>query len=152
MQKKSSDIPLYGIVSITYSESNFTAIDGIERPGSYDQRWIINLSGGYIFSSKWEASFKFRFATGTPFTPFNSNGTQSIANYNTGRFDPVHSLDIRVDRRWDFDGWNLIAYIDIQNIYNNKNSFTNRFNYREMTVDKESTIGLLPSIGISVEF
>ncbi len=152
MQKKSSDIPLYGIVSITYSESNFTGLDGIERPGSYDQRWIINLSGGYIFSSKWEASFKFRFATGTPYTPFNSNGTQSVANYNTGRFDPVHSLDIRVDRRWDFDGWNLIAYIDIQNIYNNKNSFTNRFNYREMTVDKESTIGLLPSIGISVEF
>lgn len=152
MQKKSSEVPLYGIVSITYSESNFTAIDGIERPGSYDQRWIINLSGGYIFSSKWEASFKFRFATGTPFTPFNSNGTQTASKYNTGRFDAVHSLDLRVDRRWDFDGWNLIAYIDIQNIYNNKNSFTNRFNYREMKVDNESTIGLLPSIGISVEF
>lgn len=152
MQKKSSVIPLYGILSITYSESYFTGLDGIERPGKYDQRWIVNLSGGYIFSSKWEASFKFRFATGIPYTPFNSDGSQTIANYYTARFKSVHSLDLRVDRRWDFDGWNLIAYIDIQNIYNNKNSNSIKYNYREGKVEDSSTIGLLPSIGISVEF
>lgn len=152
MQKKSSSTPFYGIFSLTYSKADFTGLDGIERAGSYDQRLILNLSGGYIFSSKWEASVRFRFATGTPYTPFNNDGTQTIAAYNSERFKPVHSLDIRVDRRWNFSGWNLIAYIDIQNIYNNKNSNSIRWNYREEKVNSQSSIGLLPSIGLSMEF
>ena len=152
MQKKSSSTPFYGIFSLTYSKADFTGLDGIERAGSYDQRLILNLSGGYIFSSKWEASVRFRFATGTPYTPFNNDGTQTIAAYNSERFKPVHSLDIRVDRRWNFSGWNLIAYIDIQNIYNNKNSNSIRWNYREGKVNSQSSIGLLPSIGLSMEF
>lgn len=152
MQKKSSQIPHYGILSITYSESRFTAIDGIERAGSFDQKWIINLSAGYIFNNKWEASLKFRFATGNPFTPFNPDGTQSVVNFNSSRFKPVHSLDLRIDRRWDFERTALITYIDIQNIYNRKVSNTIRWDYRKGEIDDQSSIGILPSIGISLEF
>jgi hypothetical protein len=152
IQKKSSSIPNYGILSITYSEAKFTGLDNVERDGTYDQRWIINLTGGYIFNKKWEASFKFRFATGSPYTQYNSNGGQSLINYNTSRFNPFHSLDIRVDRRWEFDGWTLITYLDIQNIYNNKYSNTLRWDARKGYAENESSIGLLPSIGVSAEF
>ncbi|MFA7289089.1 MAG: TonB-dependent receptor [Melioribacteraceae bacterium] len=152
LQKKSSDTPGYGILSVTYSESFFKGLDGIERAGSFDQKWIINLSGGYSFNEKWEVSSRFRFATGNPYTPFNSDGSQSVVNYNAYRFEPTHSLDIRVDRRWDLGGLNLITYIDIQNIYNNKNTNTIRYDYRKGEVDKSSSIGLLPSIGVSLEF
>jgi len=152
VQKKSSNIPHYGILSITWSEAYFTALDGIRRSGSYDQKWIINLTAGYIFNNKWETSFKFRFATGNPFTPFNSDGTQSVVNFNSNRFKPFHSLDVRVDRRWDFERIALITYLDIQNIYNNKNSNTIRFDYRKGEIDNQSSIGLLPSIGVSLEF
>ncbi|MFA7227386.1 MAG: TonB-dependent receptor, partial [Melioribacteraceae bacterium] len=152
LQKKSSDIPSYGIVSVTWSESVFAGLDGVERPGSYSQNWILNLTGGYIFNKKWEASFKFRFATGNPYTQFNTDGTQSVINYNMSRFDSNHSLDVRVDRRWDFDGWAMITYIDIQNIYNQKNTYTIRWDYRKGRVADQSSIGLLPSIGVSVEF
>jgi hypothetical protein len=152
LQKKSSDTPNYGILSVTWSESNFTGLDGIKHPGSYSQNWIVNLTGGYIFNKNWEASFKFRFATGNPYTPFNNDGTQSAANYNSSRFKPVHSLDLRVDRRWDFDNWALITYLDIQNIYNNKNTNTIRWDYRNGKIDDQSSIGLLPSIGVSMEF
>jgi len=152
LQKKSSDEPLYGLLSLTFSETNFTALDGISRPGTYDQRIIGNLSGGYIFDEKWEASFKFRFATGSPYTPFNSDGTQSVSNYNTERFDAYHTLDMRVDRRWNFETWNLIAYIDIQNIYGRNNQTNIRWDARENKVDDEDSIGLLPSIGISIEW
>ncbi|KAF0151232.1 MAG: TonB-dependent receptor plug [Ignavibacteria bacterium] len=152
MQKKSSNTPHYAILSVTYSESNFKGIDQIKRAGTYDQRWIVNLSGGYIFNNKWEAALKFRFATGSPYTPFNSNGTQSVVNYNTARFKEFHSLDLRFDRRWNFDKWALITYLDIQNIYNNKQSNTIRWDYRKGEVDQQSSIGILPSIGISLEF
>ncbi|MFA7419351.1 MAG: TonB-dependent receptor [Melioribacteraceae bacterium] len=152
MQKKSSDTPHYALLSVTYSQARFTGVDGVERAGTYDQRWIMNLTGGYIFNKKWEASVKFRFATGNPYTPFNNNGTQSVANYNTARFKEFHSLDFRVDRRWDFETWTLITYLDIQNIYNNKQSNTIRWDYRKGEVDQQSSIGLLPSIGVSLEF
>lgn len=152
IQKKSSDTPLYGIFSATWSESKFKALDGISRSGSFDQNWIVNLTAGYIFNKKWEASMKFRFASGNPYTPFNKDGTQSASNYNSNRFKSVHSLDLRVDRRWDFEGWALITYIDIQNVYNNKNTNTIRWDYRKGEIDNQSSIGLLPSIGVSMEF
>lgn len=151
-QKRSSDVPHYALLSITYSESKFKGLDNVYRNGAYDQRIILNLSGGYIFNEKWEASFKFRFATGSPYTPYNNDGTQSIENFNSLRYPDSHSLDIRVDRRWNFEGWSLIAYIDVQNIYNRSNPSTINWDYKEMKSDIESSIGILPSIGVSIEF
>jgi hypothetical protein len=151
LQKKSSDSPYYGIFSLTFSKSYFTALDGIRRIGSYDQKWIINLSGGYIFDEKWELSSKFRFSTGKPFTPFNPDGSQNVLNYNLLRLDANHSLDVRLDRRWNFNNWMLITYIDIQNIYNHRNIGLITWDERTKQVDKEASIGILPSIGISIE-
>lgn len=152
IQKKLSQIPYYGILSLTYSESEFTALDGITRPGSYDQNWIFNVSGGYNINQFWEVSAKFRFASGKPYTPFNSDGTQNIDEYNSRRLKSAHSLDVRVDKRWFFSGWTLITYIDIQNIYNQNNLSGVRWDPREQKVDESSSIGILPSIGISAEF
>jgi len=151
MQKKSSGTNHYGILSVTYSESKFKALDGVERAGSYEQRWIVSLSAGYIFNERWEASVKFRYATGRPYTPYNPDGTQSVVNYNTGRFPEFHALDLRIDRRWNFNNWTLITYIDIQNIYNRKNSSSIRWDYEKKKVAENSSIGILPSIGISLE-
>lgn len=49
LQKKLSEVPHYGIVSISYTKSEFKGIDGIWRPGAFDQRWIINVGGGVPF-------------------------------------------------------------------------------------------------------
>lgn len=152
VQKKMSEIPLYGIFSLTYSKSDFTALDGIKRSGSYDQNWIINLSGGYRFNMYWEFSTKFRFASGRPYTPFDNSGKQSIEQYNQRRLKSFHSFDIRLDRRWLFDKWILIAYIDLQNVYNKRNLSGVRWDKEKMMVDETTSIGILPSIGITAEF
>ncbi|MCS7054477.1 MAG: TonB-dependent receptor [Ignavibacterium sp.] len=152
IQKKLSDTPYYGIFSFTYAKTDFTSLDGIRRAGAYDQNWIINLSGGYKISKYWEVSTKFRFASGRPYTPFKSNGTQLVSEYNSRRLKSAHSLDIRVDRRWNFKGWSLITYLDIQNIYNQKNLSGIRWDRQKNQVDESSSIGILPSIGISAEF
>ncbi len=151
IQKKMSEVPCYGTVSISYNQSKFTALDGIERPGSFDQTWIINLGGGYIVSEKWEFSTKFRYATGRPYTPLDENGQQMISVYNSVRLDPNHSLDVRVDRRWG-GSWGLISYIDIQNIYNKKPAVIPAIDPNTGEISKGAALGLLPSIGISAEF
>ena len=152
VQKKLSDTPFYGIMSLTISKSNFTPLDGIERAGLYDQNALFNISGGYKFSSEWEGSFKFRFASGSPYTLFDINGNQSVSDYNSRRLIPTHSLDLRIDKRWNFSSSVLIIYLDIQNIYNRKNTNSVRWDPRIMKVDESSSIGILPSLGISLEF
>jgi hypothetical protein len=151
-QKKLSNSPYFGIASLTYSITEYSALDNIERIGSYDQTWVFNVSGGYKISEEWETSFKFRYSTGRPYTPYNSDGTQSIIDYNSLRFSDNHSLDIRVDKFWFFSGWSLITYIDIQNIYNRKNLTGVRWDERTNSPDFNETIGILPSIGISAVF
>jgi len=153
IQKRLSDIPLYGLFSLTLSESRFKSLDGEERYGAYDSRVIMNLSAGYRLSKDWELSGKFRIATGMPTTPFNPDGTRNWELYNEGdRYSLFHALDIRVDKRWDFDNFYLVTYLDIQNIYGRKNESNYKWNYRTMQAEYSSSIGVLPSIGVSFEF
>jgi outer membrane receptor for ferrienterochelin and colicin len=152
LQKKLSGTPYYGIASLTYSVANYTALDNVERIGSYDQTWIVSLSGGYKISPEWEASLKFRYSTGRPYTPYNFDGTQNVSDYNSLRFPDNHSLDIRVDKLWFFSSWSLITYIDIQNIYNRKNITSVRWDERTQSPEFNEAIGILPSIGISAVF
>lgn len=152
LQKKLSDVPVYGIFSLTLNETKFTALDGVERFGSYDQRLILNLSGGYKFDENWEVSMKFRFATGRPITPFNADGTQSVANYLSERLPNPNSLDLRVDKFWFFDNFTLITYLDLQNIYASNNINAYRFNNRTKKIEENNSIGILPTIGVSLEF
>lgn len=153
LQKKLSDIPLYGILSVTVGRSRFTALDGVERAGSFDQPVLVALSVGYRFDERWEASARFRYGSGRPYTPFNADGSQDPERYNSERLAARHSLDLRVDRRWNFSAWNLIVYLDIQNIYGFKEQSGVRWNAREQRAETdESAIGVLPSIGVSAEF
>ncbi|MEX2088241.1 MAG: TonB-dependent receptor, partial [Bacteroidota bacterium] len=152
LQKRLSEIPCYGTVSLSYNNARFKGLDGVLRPSSFDQRWILNLGGGYIFDERWEVSARFRYASGRPFTPYNPDGSQNAEQYNSERVVANHSLDVRADRRWTFDGWALITYIDIQNVYNRKPVDIPRFNDRTRQVEENNAIGILPSIGISAEF
>lgn len=152
LQKKLSEVPCYGIASLSYNVSRFRALDEVVRPNSFDQRWIINLGGGYVLDEKWEFAMKFRLATGRPYTPYNSDGTQFLSEYNTARIPVNHSLDVRIDRRWTFSKWTLVAYVDIQNIYNRKAKDVPTYNERTGQIEENSSIGILPSIGISAEF
>jgi hypothetical protein len=152
VQKKLSEIRCYGIASMTYGKVEFTGLEGVTRVGLYDQRFIFNLSGGYQPNPKWEYSAKFRLGTGTPYTPFDAQGKQSEAAYDSKRLPLFHSADIRVDRRWNLSSWTLVTYIDLQNVYNHKNVEGYTWNARKQTVEANKDIGLLPTIGVSAEF
>ncbi len=110
------------------------------------------MSGGYLLVLIGLFSAKFRFASGFPYTPIYQNGAQLVSEYLTEQLPINHSLDIRVDKIWDFGGITLITYIDIQNIYNRKNLNGYRWDFNENKVVGQEEFGVLPSIGISLEF
>ncbi|MBE0594968.1 MAG: TonB-dependent receptor [Gemmatimonadales bacterium] len=157
LQKRLSAIPVYGLVSVAVSRSEFRAVDTATRPGAYDGRVIANLLAGWRINRGWEVSGKFRLATGLPTTPFIQSGPEAgrldFARYNAGpRLPTFHALDVRVDRRWSFRGWQLDLYLDVQNVYGRKNVSQYIWNPRTGETESNDSLGILPTIGVNVEF
>ncbi len=161
LQKKYSTLPYYGQISLSYTKSIFRAGNGHRYPGQYDQRFIFNLAGGYKFNDKWEISSKYRYFTGIPFTPIykpnenplNPGYIQNLpAEYLTRRLSNQGVLDLRADRYFDFSGWRLVLFLDIQNILNDKVQSRPQYDFWTDKIIDRNDIGILPSIGISAEF
>lgn len=161
LQKKFSEIPCYGQLSLSYGKSELTAGNGKVYPNQFDQRFIFNLSGGYKFNRSWEISGKFRYFTGIPYTPvyrpsenpLNPGLIQNLPEeYLTARLNPGHHLDVRVDRYFYFRSLTMTLYLDIQNIYNYKVPVRPSYDFWEDEVNTSNSIGILPSIGFSLEF
>ncbi len=120
----------YGIVSYTLSWSEFKDKNGIYIPSSWDTRHIFNLVGGKKFKRNWEIGAKWRFVTGSPYTPVNQevsaiipvwdvNGL-ALPDYNrlnSERLGVSHQLDLRIDKKWFFNKWNLNIFLDVENAY-----------------------------------
>lgn len=164
LQKKLSQIPLYGLISLSFNQTTFTSIDGVERAGSFDTPITFNCAAGYRFDDEWELSGKVRAATGLPTTPFiqttersqqtgKSIGALDFDQYNAGtRLRRFYALDVRLDKRWYLPGVQLVTYLDIQNITGRKNQTNIRWDAQNASVKLSESIGILPSIGVSVEF
>lgn len=165
IQKRLSDLPLYGLLSLSVNRTEFsTAEDGVFRAGAFDTPIILTTTIGWRPNDLWEISGKVRGSDGLPITPFITSleestttgfpiGSLDFRQYNSGgRLPYFFALDFRVDRRWFFDTWQLIAYIDIQNVTGRKNVNRIRWNPRSQSIEEQRSIGVLPSIGVNIEF
>lgn len=165
IQKKlTADSPVYGLLSVTFNRTEFIAADGVYRAGRFDTPFIGTLALGWRPNDYWEISGKTRTSVGLPITPFITTaeraaetgfpiGTPDFALYNQGgRFPFFYAIDLRVDRRWFFSGLQLITYIDVQNVTGNQAVSNYQYNPRTGRVETQTSIGVLPSIGINVEF
>lgn len=121
----------YGIASYTLGWSEFQDKNGRYVPTSWDARHIVNLTVGKKFKRNWELGLKWRFSTGSPYSPYdvensalisiwnaNNAGVFDYNNLNTARIESFHQLDVRLDKKWFFKKWSLNLFLDIQNAYN----------------------------------
>ena len=156
-QKQLSEIPVFGLASVSVSRTTFDGADGVRRPGSFDTRLIANAVVGWRPSAKWELSGKFRIASGLPTTPFVTSGpaegSQDFSRWNEGERLPLfHALDLRIDRRWSLRRVQLVSYLDVQNVYGRNNVSGVRWDQRTRMVERNEALGVLPSIGFSIEW
>jgi len=122
----------YGIAALTLVRSEFTNPNTAGFvPSSWDNKFIVSLTAGKRFGKNWEIGTRWRFLGGTPYTPFDLEESSLISNWdlrNSGildysqinaiRLNPFHQLDLRIDKKYFFNRWNLNWYVDIQNAYN----------------------------------
>ena len=143
----------FGTFSFSLFDAKYTALDGIERNSDFNNVYLMTLVGGYNFSNGWGVSGKFRLNGGRPYTPLNpEDGTRLVSEYNTVNYPAYSSFDIRVEKRINFKAWSLVAYIDIQNLFNAKNITEYEWNKYTRQIEANESIGILPTIGINAMF
>ena len=157
LQKKLSQVPVYGLLTISANRTRFAAVDGVERPGAFDAPVVANVLLGWRPNAKWELSGRVRTATGLPTTPFVSagvrEGTLDFSRYNAGgRLPQFFTLDARIDRRWQIGKSQLITYLDVQNATARQNVSAVAWSTRLRAPERQTSIGVLPSIGIDWTF
>jgi hypothetical protein len=119
----------YGILAYTLSWSQFEDRNGDLLPSSWDNRHIINLTLGQRLPRNWEIGTRYRYVSGSPYTPYDlqqsaliaiwdikPGGVPNYAQLNSQRIDDYMELDLRVDKKWFFKRWNLNLYLDIDNL------------------------------------
>ncbi|MBI3141756.1 MAG: TonB-dependent receptor [Bacteroidetes bacterium] len=120
------------MLAYSYNRSEFKDKSGRYRPSSWDSRHFLTLNMGKALKRNWQLGMKWRFSTGTPYTPYNldlsaikenwdvaNRGVFDYDRLNEARLPSFHQMDIRVDKNWYFKKWNLNLFFDYQNLYSN---------------------------------
>jgi hypothetical protein len=118
---------LYAVLSYTYVRSEFTGLDGqTYLPSAWDNRHLVSALLGKKFRRGWELGFKYRFAGGVPYTPFDleasrrnylslGTGVLDYERLNTERLPAFNQFDFRLDKKWNWRRLTLDLYLDVQN-------------------------------------
>jgi hypothetical protein len=153
---------------ISYAYSIARRKDQLGTPEYYpqqDQRHTFSAVLNYRFDPSWKLSLKWAVHSGRPYTPVL--GAESLVDEQTGettgyvplegeinsrRFPEYQRLDVRLDRFFRFQGWDLSLYAEVLNVYNHGNiydySYTRDYSRRITTYQ----FPLLPAIGAKVSF
>ncbi len=152
---------LYGWISYTLMRSERK--DGADEPWrvfDLDQTHNLVVIAQYKLTPKWQVGARFRYVTGNPTTPvlggiFNSGtGTYDprFGATNADRLDDFHQLDLRVDKLWVFDTWQMVTFLEVQNVYNRANPEGVDFNYNFTQSRNQAGLPIIPSFGIRGQF
>jgi hypothetical protein len=158
LQKKMAR-DFYGLASLSLGRSQYKALDGFWRNRVFDNRVSFCLEGGYKPNDRWDFSLRWVYAGGVPYTPLDLEASQKInagvldaGRINADRLPAYHSMNIRADRRFNFDRSSLVVYLSAWNVYNRQNVASFFWNKITAAEDTEYQFGLLPILGIEYEF
>lgn len=118
---------LFYVFSYTYVRSSYSGFDNKLIASSWDNQHLISTTLGYKFGKNWQLGLKYRFAGGTPYTPYDLTASQQnfamlgtgILDYskiNTLRLKNFNQLDFRLDKKINYKKTSLNIFIDFQNV------------------------------------
>ena len=157
--KKRLNGGLYGQIAYSRSQVKQAALDGVMRRGSFDTPHVFTVVGGYQLGNRWEVSGRFSVASGRPYTPplllpsIDQNRlVYDLDRFNAERLPAFHRVDVRVDRKFRMFGRSTSLFADIQNIYNHQSVIEYSWDQKTRGLFAEKQLGILPVIGINIEF
>jgi outer membrane receptor for ferrienterochelin and colicin len=119
------------ILSYTFVRSEFQDNQGSYVPSKWDNRHILIFTALRPLPRNWEVGLKWRYSGGAPYTPFDLEFSSirdawdaqnapylDYSKFHKSRLKNFHQLDLRIDKQFFLKKWSVMAYLDIQNIYN----------------------------------
>lgn len=114
--------------NVSYARALFSALDGEFRSGNFDYPVIANAAGIWRSGKNYEASFRYEYMSGKPYTPFDlppsleqNRPIYDLQNIN-GLRGPFYSrLDFQVDRNITLRQNTLTIYAGLENALNREN-------------------------------
>ena len=169
---------IFGWVSYTLSRSerndypNRTSeLEADEVPGApssgdwylfdLDQTHILTGVLGYQFPKDFGVSGQLQYVTGNPYTPYSGGiydldqdfyTGYSTAPYNSERLPNFFALNLRADKTFTFEKWQLDAYADLLNVVRGENPEFVVYNYDYTDRRFIRSLPFIPSFGFETEF
>jgi len=118
---------------------------------------------GYQLNDNWSFTAKWKYATGRPKDdyiiyedvhndPQNLRFAKSSISKNSDRYEPYHTLNLRVDYRVQLSNYLAInAFLDLMNLYDNKGHFSEYFHETTGRIEGNGS-EFLPRFGFKIEF
>lgn len=118
---------LFYVLSYTYVRSSYSGVNNVLIASSWDNQHLISSTLGYKFGKNWQLGLKYRFAGGTPYTPFDMTASQQnyallgtgvldFTRINSLRLGNFSQLDLRLDKKINFKKTSIDVFLDFQNV------------------------------------
>jgi TonB family protein len=119
-----------GWLSATVSRSTRQNREGDDQGlFEYDQPLVLTALVSHQLPKRWRLGGRVRYGSGNPYTPVVSSRydldrrafTPVYGPVDSGRLPAFYSIDVRIDKEFQFRNWSFTAYLDLQNATNRQN-------------------------------
>jgi len=156
----------YALFTFSLYSSKYKGSDGIERNTAFNGRYVYNILGGKEWKvgkdrrNKICIDLKLTNAGGRAYTPIDLTASETVGHgvYSTDVFSDYYSTYFRMDFKVGFTLnsrrkkiSNSIS-IDLQNITNNKNVFSQEYDDRSRSIKSTYQLGFFPNFIYKLQF
>lgn len=155
----------YALGTVSLYESLYTARDGVERGSRYNGNYVSNLLVGKEWSvgrnktNVLGANIRGSLAGGNRWSPIDLEASQlaghTVRDYSRAWEEQgayYFRTDIRISYRKNRAKTSSIFSLDIQNVSNRENVFTNYYSPVRGEIRTETQLGLIPILNYRLEF
>jgi hypothetical protein len=132
----------FGNIVYAYNDARIDANDGLgEYDADFNRPHFFSAGGSWEINERWKVGARWKWASGRPTDDFIINEdvlgpgqpfrySKELTQTNALRLEDYHSLNIRVDYRRELGWVDLIAFIDVINVYGGPGSNSLEFDPR----------------------
>ena len=139
----------FGNVVYAYNKARIDNNDGF---GVYDadfnRKHFFSIGGSWEINERWKVGARWKWATGRPTDDFIIHSdvlgpgqplrySKELTRRNALRLDNLHSLNIRIDYRRNFGLVDLVAFLDVINVYGGPGGGSQEFDPRRGVIVKD---------------
>jgi hypothetical protein len=152
----------FGNVVYGYNDARIDDNDGLgEYDADFNREHFFSIGGSWEISERWKVGARWKWATGRPTDDFIINDdvlgpgqplrySKELTERNALRLDDYHSLNIRVDYRRPFGPVDLVAFLDVINVYGGPGGGSQEFDPRRGVIIEDEGEAF-PIIGLIFE-